>query len=228
LPRRRGGLGWKNLLQGRRRLRWIREKPFGFRKQLLSLGDFVYLDGFWQSEQFFPGLRGLLQAHFQLARPPQRRSVELAWEIDRQQSVALHVRRGDYINHPTTGVCPPDYYLICVEALLERYADLRIYLFSDDLPWCKQHLRFPCRVTLVEHNGDSGPHEDLWLMTRCRHHIIANSSFSWWGAWLRADESGVVHAPQPWFLDQRLDTRSIVPANWTKIALAESSQQQAA
>lgn len=231
-PRRYGGRGWSNLWRGRAPLKCVRERPFGFQPKYLACGTHVYLVGYWQSEQFFPHLREQLQAHFQPADSISQDSVETARRMERGPSVSLHVRRGDYVLQPHTrkvhGVCPPGYYRACVEALLERFENLHCYVFSDDHPWCKEHLRFPCPMTHVDHNNPAEPHEDIWLMTRCRHHVVANSTFSWWGAWLRRDLSGEVYAPGQWFLDARKDSRAIVPTSWKKMSLPEPSIQQAA
>ncbi len=233
-PRRYGGRGWSNVWRGRVPLRFVRERPFGFQAKYLSCGGGVYLDGYWQSERYFPNLREQLQSQFQPSDSQgiSKESIAIARRMEQGPSVSLHVRRGDYVQNPITlkihGVCTSGYYRACVEALLERFEKLHLYVFSDDHPWCKQHLRYSCPMTHVDHNGPAEAHEDLWLMTRCRHHIVANSTFSWWGAWLRVDESGTVYAPERWFLDARFNSRSIVPATWKKMSATESSQQQAA
>ena len=232
LPRRRGGLGWKNLLGGKRPLKRVREKPFGFHPRFLDPGSHVFLDGYWQSEQFFPLLREQLQARFQPSGSVSNESTAIARRMAKVPAVSLHVRRGDYVQNQVTfethGTCSLGYYQTCVEELLSRHEELQLFVFSDDHKWCRQHLRFACPTIHVDHNSTAEAHEDLWLMTHCRHHIVANSSFSWWGAWLRVDESGTVYAPERWFRDGRYNSQSIVPATWHKMAEVDSPKQQAA
>lgn len=231
-PRRYGGWGLKNLWWARMPLRRVRERPFGFREKYLACGNNVYLDGYWQSEQFFPNLRERLQTLFQPSRPINEESTAIARQMEKVSAASLHVRRGDFVQSKvifeTHGTCPLGYYQTCVADLLERNQKLQIFIFSDDHEWCRQNLHFACPTIHVDHNGDGKMHEDLWLMTQCRHHILANSSFSWWGAWLRADESGTVYAPERWFRNDRYDSQSIIPATWRKMAEADFSKQRAA
>lgn len=217
-PRGRGGLGWGSLAYGQLPLRHVRERPFGFHPRHLTVGDHSYLDGYWQSEQFFPGLKERLRAIFQPARTPSDASRRVADEIARGPSASLHIRRTDYLNLSYATVCPLDYYRQAVDELLATAAGLKMFVFSDDVAWCQAHLQLPCPLTFVGHNDAAHAHEDIWLMSRCRHHVIANSTFSWWGAWLGEDQTGLTFAPQVWFTDPRMDDSHIVPPSWRRIA----------
>jgi hypothetical protein len=130
----------------------------------------------------------------------------------------MHIRRGDYAHNPKTntvhGVCEKEYYYRCVEKISSTTPDLRIFVFSDDMGWVVENMRLPCRTTYVAHNGEENDYEDLSLMSMCKHHIIANSSFSWWGAWLSTNPDKIVFAPREWFRDASIHTSDLIPKDW--------------
>jgi hypothetical protein len=114
-------------------------------------------------------------------------------------------------------VCTPDYYQRCVTRVAERLAHPHFFLFSDDPNWVSANLRFEHPATLVSQDPPRGDYEDLRLMSGCRHHIIANSSFSWWGAWLNSRPDKLVLAPQRWMNDPRADDRDWLPQAWIRV-----------
>jgi hypothetical protein len=134
----------------------------------------------------------------------------------------LHIRRGDYVNSPSAakfhGVLPLSYYQQAIETLLLNKPDAHFFIFSDDLPWAKEALPKNLKITFVENalQADAAAQE-LQLMTECKHHIIANSSLSWWGAWLRQDGKGLVFAPNRWISDNSLDLSNLLPSSWRRI-----------
>lgn len=123
--------------------------------------------------------------------------------MTRGNSVSLHVRRGDYVRNSRTnathGVCSIEYYQSAIEYILERVKHPILYVFSDDIEWVKQNLRTHLPTEYIDHNQGAASHFDMRLMSLCRHHVIANSSFSWWGAWLNPDPNKIVIAPRKWF-----------------------------
>jgi hypothetical protein len=146
----------------------------------------------------------------------------MAGRIEQEPAaVSLHVRRGDYASNPVTnqyhGTCSLRYYLDAVSTLVSLGVQPRLFVFSDDIPWAQASLRFDFPVTFVGHNPASADHEALRLMSMCRHHIIANSSFSWWGAWLGSHPDKVVIAPRKWFNGATHDTRDLIPASWRQV-----------
>jgi hypothetical protein len=185
-------------------------------------GD-AYLAGYWQSERYFRGVRPVLQRDFRLRRAPG--SHARAWS-DRIQAaqragratVSLHVRRGDYVSLPQAaahhGACETDYYLQALAELQRRHGELEVFAFSDDPAWVAANLRVDAPLHVVSDAAASAAHEDLWLMQQCRHHVIANSSFSWWGAWLGHAPQATVIAPRQWVRTPGFDTRDVVPADW--------------
>jgi hypothetical protein len=187
----------------RRRLN--RRLPFAFRSiieerslfepRLLSVRprSTVYLIGYWQREEYFRDHAATIRRELTMRRKPSPQSIAIARRMRECESVFLHVRRRDYDYRLS-----PDYYHAAMEMLSERIRSPSTFVFGDDLEWARRELRFPAEVHFVDHNGESKNYEDLWLMTQCRHAVIANSSFSWWGAWLNSEAQRVVVAPGAW------------------------------
>lgn len=214
LPQRYGGRGWRGWIAGAPPLRHVRERPMGFRLRFLAPPDNTYLDGYWQSERFFPSIRDELLQAFQPAAPVSGASRTLADRLEHTNAVAIHVRRGDYLSLGFMQVCDTDYYRHAVDDLLARYEGVEAFVFSDDPAWCQANLRFACPTHHVTHTTEQTAHEDLWLISRCRWHVIANSSFSWWGAWLKQDPTGEVYAPPVWSHDPKINSPDIVADRW--------------
>ena len=215
MPRRRRW--YRDWFARRRQLQRVAEKPFGFQRRYLATANGAYLDGYWQSEQFLPGMKARLQTEFQPARSVSAATHAVARQMDACHAASLHVRRTDYLQLSYAGPCSVNYYQRSVAELLARHEGLQLFVFSDDMAWCREQFRFSCPTTFIDHNDGSMAHEDIWLMSRCRHHVIANSTFSWWGAWLRADETGDVYAPRVWFTDPTMDSSAIIPASWRQL-----------
>src|SRR5262245_48269614 len=139
----------------------------------------------------------------------------------RVPSVSLHVRRGDYVRDPALnrihGTCSLEYYADAIDYVAQRVPGARFFVFSDDLRWVEHNLPIRHPVEYVRHNTGQQGHEDIRLMSHCQHHIIANSGFSWWGAWLDPRPEKIVCAPARWFADDRYDTRDVIPASWVKL-----------
>lgn len=192
-----------------------------FSSDILRTSKDVYLDGYWQSEKYFADVGDVVKREFVIKYEQDHRSREVGEEIRNAQSVCIHVRRGDYLSESTTnqvhGVCGLDYYDRCVRFLAERIPNPQFFVFSDDIGWTRQNLHLEYSTTFVDHNGATREYEDLRLMSMCKHNIIANSSFSWWGAWLNTNPGKMVLAPRRWFNDPSLDTRDLLPDSWMKL-----------
>ncbi len=142
----------------------------------------------------------------------------MAAQIGKVNAVSLHVRRGDYLALAAHNVCTEDYY----QAALQKVVDLsgetpQVFIFSDEPDWARSNLSLPCERTIVDFNGPETDYEDLRLMSLCKHNIIANSSFSWWGAWLNANPDKIVTAPETWFGNRKLNNPDILPQKWVPI-----------
>lgn len=201
----------------------IREQRFAFDATVLEVGDDIYLEGYWQSEKYFRDVRPLLVEEVTLRRELSRDNAGFARQIETtENAVSLHIRRGDYVTDPKVrsihDVCTLDYYRRCVDAVCRRISHPHLFVFSDDIPWARGNLSTRWPTTFVENEGDTRDYEELMLMSRCAHHIIANSSFSWWAAWLNDSSEKAVFAPDRWFRPGTLDAPDICPIDWERIA----------
>jgi hypothetical protein len=184
----------------------------------------TYLIGYWQSPSYFASVGAQIEAELSAARPLSPESEAVAKAISLGPSVAIHVRRGDYVTlasaarlHGSLGL---PYYEAALQRMREEVEGARYFVFSDDIAWCREHLPLgAAEAVYVGHNTGANAWQDLFLMASCRHHIIANSSFSWWGAWLADQRHGVsghaVTAPACWFAGRRNENLSDrFPAHW--------------
>lgn len=201
--------------------RKILEPHFHFYPEILSLAGNVYLEGYWQSEKYFEDIQSIVREEFTIKTKLDAITVELGQRISNLTSVSLHIRRCDYVNDPRTrqfhGICDLDYYHRAVEMLSRHVQDVHFFIFSDDPKWAESNLRLKNPSTLVTHNGPDKHYADLYLISQCQHHIIANSTFSWWGAWLSCNASKLVIAPAKWFTDSQINTVDLFPKNWITI-----------
>lgn len=205
----------------------VREEKAGFEPGILRLPNGTCLDGYWQSERYFADAEEVVRRDLRFREPPSGRNRELATEISACESVSLHVRRGDYVTNPVAnrmhGICDLEYYHRSVEHIRGGTESPRYYVFSDDPMWVRRNLALDAPTTIVTHNGPKRPYEDLRLMSLCRHHVIANSSFSWWGAWLaegdgtKAGEGRMVIAPQRWVQSIEWQSNDRVPDRWLRL-----------
>ena len=179
-----------------------------------------YITGYWQSERYFSEFSHQIRRDFSFYTPLSSENDELVNKINHLTAVSLHVRRGDFVNNPTTtaahGLCSPSYYQMAIQYIAYRVSQPYFFIFSDDIAWVKENLEigFPCQY--VDHNQGAESYNDMRLMSLCQHHIIANSSFSWWGAWLNPSEEKIVVAPKRWFAKQ-IDTRDLLPPGWVSL-----------
>lgn len=200
---------------------YIREKQFHLDPDILHLNDGVYLDGYWQSEKYFKDIETIIRQEFTIKSEMTVKSLAIKNQIKSTNSVSLHIRRGDYVSNPHTkkyhGSCNVKYYFRCVENLTLKVKHPHFFVFSDDPEWTRVNLKLPYPATFVDHNPPEKGYEDLKLMSLCKNHIIANSSFSWWGAWLNPDSDKTVIAPDRWFNQEDIDTTDLLPETWIRL-----------
>tara|TARA_R110000851_G_scaffold267748_1_gene420235 strand:- start:6276 stop:7055 length:780 start_codon:yes stop_codon:yes gene_type:complete len=171
--------------------------------------DGMYLEGYWQSHKYFGHNRDLILNLFSI--PEKHKAyIDSKYEF-KKPTVAIHVRRGDYVDIPHAHpLCSLSYYNAAIENFKEL--DCAYMVFSDDLDWCK--LNFPPSYTFV----DESDYISLYMMSLCDHNIIANSSFSWWGAWLNTNDHKKVIYPKQWFGEMYPgDISDRIPSNWVGV-----------
>jgi hypothetical protein len=198
--------------------RIIREPRTGFHPDVLAVRAPVYLIGYWQNENYFRPIERLLRDEFELRSGLTRSYEEAERRISTVSSVSLHIRRGDYVTNPATnafhGTCSVEYYRAASALIQAKVKDAELFIFSDDLEWARRNVQLGLPSHFIDHDAAMPPEQDVWLMSRCRYHIIANSSFSWWSAWLSPSPAKIVIAPNRWFNDPKHDCRDIVPPAW--------------
>lgn len=189
----------------------------GYNPEFLDV-DLGYLDGYWQTEKYFESMEETIRSDFRFKPLTAEKNIDLQHQIESESCVSVHVRRGDYLHIPGLGdVCTPEYYKKALSRLHNDDPGSRPVVFSDDIPFCRQLLAGKDAI-FVDWNQGGNSWMDMALMSRCKHHIIANSSFSWWGAWLDPTREGMVLAPSQWFaVNARESNPDIYPDNWIKI-----------
>ncbi len=200
------------------------ESTAKFHKQFYKLPLNTYLNGYWQNEKYFVSIRDKLISEFELKAPKSSSYLTLLKTITSCESVSLHIRRGDYVSLQSAnlyhGVLSKEYYQNAVLYFTEQKRNFCYFVFSDDLDWCKKNLDFIHTCTYV--NGSQfglSVHEELLLMSMCKHNIIANSSFSWWAAWLNNYSQKTVLAPAQWFNTKQSQPSELLLNTWKKIKL---------
>ena len=193
------------------------KKLFEFDKQILSenVNNRLYW-GYWQNENYFVDIADEIVDAFKFRSPLSAKNRVISEEIDRSNSVAIHVRRGDYLtNELLGGLCTLDYYVQAIHVIEEQIPNATYFIFSNDIDWCKAHLNLP-KASVINWNTGSESYVDMQLMSACKHQIIANSSFSWWAAWLNSYPEKIVIAPKIWAngIDNNED---VCPKNWLRI-----------
>lgn len=195
------------------------EQQYNFDPNVFALRDNVFLQGgFWQTEKYFQDFAGVMHEELSPKLPSlSAESLSIAQDMKRYLSIAIHVRRTDYAIYDKLGILPIDYYENVRRYLGTTFPAARYYVFSDDVAWCKREFTVFPNAYLVEHQGQVGCHEDLWLMSQCQHNVIANSTYSWWGAWLNGNPQKLVIAPDRWFAGEHLNTQDLLPDKWIKV-----------
>lgn len=201
-----------------------REKNISFNENVFIPREKQYLWGYWQSEKYFSDIPEIVRNEFTIKNPLIGKNLDLAEQMQNSNSVGIHIRRLLGISsgivtsshHKLHGVLSNDYYLKALNFIKERYSNVRIYVFSDQPDWARQNFHDTMPYTIIDHNDDNHNYEDLRLMSLCKHQIIANSTFSWWAAWLNKNTSKIVVAPINWAVKDKFNQNDIIPSNWIR------------
>lgn len=182
----------------------------------------AYFHGYWQSEDFFKPHEGVILKSFQFREGASNSNQEMMMRIQSGPSIALHIRRGDYISKPKAnamhGVLDVEYYYAAIASVRKRVSNARLFVFTDDHDWARAEMVSKLdNAECVNINNGSDSFRDMQLMSICEHNIVANSSFSWWSAWLNPNPKKIVIAPQKWFSNQSHSDMSLIPASWERM-----------
>ncbi len=201
---------------------YIHEKGMDYLGPLDIAGEITYLQGCWQSEKYFIDVADVIRNDFSLAQKLDEKNSMWKKRIEKSDnSVALHVRRGDYVtvaaNKSIYKEIPIAYYQECLAELQDKLGKITIFVFSNDMDWVRKNIHTDQEMFYVDCNDENHGYMDMYLMSRCQHNIIANSTFSWWGAWLNANSSKIIYTPDMWFNDEKMNKNEILPESWRKV-----------
>lgn len=213
----------------RKLLRWetflgftvFSEKSFNFDTSIHRIKPNTFIEGFFQSEMYFKCIEERIRNDFRFASLPDDQNRKAINMITEGPSIAIHVRRGDYVEkqryQDSYAVCSPEYYKSAVEYIAKSCPNPTLFVFSDDIKWAKRNLKLPYECVYISHNTGKKNYEDMRLMSLCTHNVIANSTFSWWAAWLNSNPDKIVVAPKRWFNDDKIVQTDIIPKEWIRI-----------
>jgi hypothetical protein len=202
--------------------KYICEPHFEYWKGLQTCSENAYVFGYWQSEKYFIDHKEQIRHDFSFKPFADSKNIKLALQIKESPcAVSIHVRRGDFLSNPKAsayhGVLSPTYYAAALEYLSKEFPNMELFIFSDDMEWVKKKLELGNhQVRFVSHNTGANSYLDMALMSLCDHHVIANSSFSWWGAWLNPSADKIVIAPKSWFI-KPINTTDLIPSSWIRL-----------
>lgn len=203
----------------KRRTMCVEPHNFAIDHEAISRQGNTYYDGYWQHEEYFSDCRDILMERFHFPDFADEANTALAQRLEKEEAVSIHVRRTDYIGDKLFyDLTATDYYTQAIH-YIRQHAQAQLFcIFSDDIVWCKNHLQpllNDVEVIFADWNNGKQGIQDMHLMTLCRHHIIANSSFSWWGAWLATQTGAINIGPKLWWRRQAAVTP--VPSHWITI-----------
>ena len=192
---------------------------YRFYAKILKKKKNVYLDGYFQSYKYFEIIRDVLLTEFTLKNGYHQEVNNIKSEIENAgQSAAVHIRRGDFatIRKSYNGLCDLAYYEKALEIIKNKHPNFKLFIFSDDIEWAKANLKLAGPMVFVS-KPVFNPAEELFMMSLCKHQIIAHSTFSWWAAWLNNNPQKIVVSPSRWLVAEDIKTDSFLPPNWIKV-----------
>ena len=197
-----------------------KEKSNMFDKNFFKAGKDLLLKGNRQSEKYFISIKETIVEKFSISEKVTEPVIEIGNTISVQNSVSIHIRRGDYLAPVALewlGVQPISYYLKAIDKITKGIPNVKFYIFSDDITWVKQNLKLDHDHEFVSGNITTNALQDFYLMSKCKNNIIANSTFSWWAAWLNQNEGKFIIAPKKWYNQVTFDTTDLIPNSWIRI-----------
>jgi hypothetical protein len=196
------------------------EKYFHFDAEVLRQTRDCYFDGYWQSQLYFRHCEDLIRKDFVFRNELPDKHRSLQQKINVANSICINIRRTDFLNTSFHGVCNKDYFERGIRNIIERAElnEISIYVFADDLDWCRENLNFKYPTYFIDHDfaGDKFQYY-LQLMTSFRYYVIPNSTFAWWAAFLSAENGKKIVAPANWFADNAINTNDLIPSDWIRL-----------
>jgi hypothetical protein len=209
-------------LKGIQTTKYFIEDGPGYNSAINNISMNCYLSGYWQSQKYFIQIEDIIRNDFKFKKSIEGRNSLWHDKIRNSNSISVHIRRSDYVNnmfHDIHGTCSLNYYKESIQYIISRVQDPYFFIFSDDVEWARNNLKIEHPYEFIFGNSGKNSFIDMQLMSMCKHNIIANSSFSWWGAWLNSNSDKIVIAPEKWFSDEKLNLKTIdlVPDSWLRI-----------
>jgi hypothetical protein len=199
------------------------EPGFPYNEELQNNRPPLYMDGYFQSEKYFEEIADTIRNDFKFNVKPDDENFQWAKKISSENAIGIHIRRTDYLTSAATlafhGVCSIDYYKSAIE-IISKDQTTTLYFFSDEPEWVRENLipLYP-NANVISFNKNENSWKDMYLMSKCKHNIVANSSFSWWAAWLNDNKNKIVVAPTPWFKDLSWNTKDLIPSKWIQLPI---------
>lgn len=206
-------------------LKWkafIKENNLSFNADYLAVGNNTYIEGFWQSPLYFEKYRSDILRQYTPLADINADCKKWLTLIQNTQSVAVHIRRGDYVKYPELtsihGVLSLNYYENAMNYMRKQISDVSFFIFTDDWEWVSAHLPRANDISFVNMHNNSGI-ADMYLIRTCKHQILANSTFSWWGAWLNSYPGKIVIAPKAWYKEntKNEEVKTLLPQHWIRL-----------
>jgi len=197
----------------------FKEPHFHYTSNILNLPKHSFLDGYWQSELYFNEYTTEIKKIFNFSSKLDKSNLLVADDINRNNSISIHIRRGDFLlkqnnNHHTD---LKEYYLKAINETSKIFKNPKYFIFSDDPSWAVDNFVLDQPYIIVDINFGARSFLDMYLMSLCKSNIIANSSFSWWSAWLNNNKDKIIYAPKNWFNDKSIRTDDLIPKSWNII-----------
>jgi len=213
----------------------LAQPHYHFYEDFFNLPMPLYLSGYWQSEKYFLNIADELKKEFTPREPWDGANQQFIAKMKAHESVAVHIRRGDFVKNRQHGsstffaTLSMDYYKRAIAFVQDKISHPHFYFFSDDIEWCKDQFAELQSAEFINHNTGINSYKDLLLMSQCKHQVIANSTFSWWGAWLNQNTDKIIVAPQTWFHQNYIskvepsypcryyNTKDLIPREWIRL-----------
>tara|TARA_A100001015_G_C15026532_1_gene730799 strand:- start:205 stop:1059 length:855 start_codon:yes stop_codon:yes gene_type:complete len=201
------------------KLKTFEEPHFHFSSEIFNISNHVYLKGYWQSELYFREYSNELKKIFIFSKNINESISSIKNEIYNSNSVSIHIRRGDYVSKKNINhyIDLKNFYLKAAKNVARQTTNPIFFIFSDDPGWVSKNFKLEYPYKIVNINNGINSFKDMYLMSLCKHNIIANSSFSWWAAWLNNNEHKMVFAPKNWFKDKSINTENLYPISWITV-----------